>query len=70
MCCCLVRARVLLSCAQAWEKDAKQQVDKDVEFAKGSPFPPLSDMWEDIYQGAPPPFIRAVEYGKSISAKA
>jgi len=48
------------------EKDAKKAIDSDVEFAKQSPFPPLNELWADIYTDAPPPFIRAVEYPASI----
>jgi len=51
---------------KAVDKEAKAQVEKDVEFARKSPFPPLEELQHDVYADAPPPFIRAVEYPKSI----
>ncbi len=42
------------------------QLEADLEYAKSSPFPPLGDLFTDVYAGSPPPFIRTCEYPQSI----
>ncbi len=53
---------------KALDKEAKALLEKDVEYAKASPFPPLSDLWTDIYSGEPPGFVRACEYPSSVKS--
>lgn len=44
------------------DKEARAQVDKEVEEAKASPEPPLKDFWTDIYYaGTEPDFLRGVD---------
>jgi len=54
---------------KAVEKEVKKMADDDVEFAKSSKVPPPEELTADVHHGAPPPFIRAVEYSKSIVNK-
>jgi len=47
---------------KAFDKAAKQEVDKAVEEAKASPEPDVKDLWTDIYyKGTEPPFMRGRE---------
>jgi len=51
------------------EKEVKKMADDDVEFAKSSKDPPLEEVTSDIHRGSQPPFVRAVEYPKSVVTK-
>jgi len=55
---------------KAIDNKARAEVDKAVEFAEQSPKPPAEDLYTDVYRGAPPPYIRAVDPSKSIVNKA
>jgi len=48
---------------------ARSEVDEAVEFAEKSPIPPAEQLYTDIYQGDPPPYIRTVDPSKSIVNK-
>jgi pyruvate dehydrogenase E1 component alpha subunit len=50
------------------EKEIRKQVDEEVEEAKKSPFPANEEGLKEIYNDAPPPFIRHVEYPASVHA--
>jgi pyruvate dehydrogenase E1 component alpha subunit len=50
------------------EKEIRKQVDEEVEEAKKSPFPANEEGLKEIYNDAPPPFIRHVEYPASVNA--
>jgi pyruvate dehydrogenase E1 component alpha subunit len=51
------------------DKDIKETVDIAVEKAKASPQPPMNELFEHIYSGAPPEVVRNVELSKSVSPK-
>jgi len=55
---------------KAIDNKARAEVDKAVEFAEQSPKPPAEDLYTEVYRGAPPPYIRAVDPSKSIVNKA
>lgn len=48
------------------DKEVRVKVDQETEAAKAGAEPPLSELVADIYVGAPPPFIRHVEYENSL----
>lgn len=51
------------------EKAIKKRVDKEVAFAKKSPELPQEEIWDDIYtNGERPPFVRHVDYEKSLGS--
>jgi TPP-dependent pyruvate/acetoin dehydrogenase alpha subunit len=42
-------------------KEIYKQIDAAVERAQAAPELTSEQVWEDIYQGTPPPFIRAAD---------
>jgi len=52
---------------KAIDKEIKQEVDEAAEKAKAAPQPPVSELFEHIYHGAPPKIVRHVELSKSVS---
>jgi len=52
------------------DKEARQEVEKAVETAQKSPLPAPEELYTEVYRGAPPPYIRAVDPAKSIVNKA
>jgi pyruvate dehydrogenase E1 component alpha subunit len=48
------------------EKSVRQEVDVAAKKADEAPQPELKELYEHIYTGAQPPYIRAVEMNKSI----
>jgi len=53
---------------KALDQSIKKQVDEESEKAKQAPWPSLEQTYTDIYQGKPPPFIRATELSNSVVA--
>ncbi len=49
------------------DKEVKEQVDIAAEKAKNDPQPPLHELYENIYAGAPPTTVRAVQLDQSVS---
>jgi len=54
---------------KALEKEAKKIVQEAIDFATQSSPPQAAELYTDIYHGTPPPFIRAVDYAKSVTAQ-
>jgi pyruvate dehydrogenase E1 component alpha subunit len=50
---------------KAIEKEARVQVDKVVKFAQAAQELPVDQMFEDIYTGTQPPFVRHVDHNNS-----
>jgi pyruvate dehydrogenase E1 component alpha subunit len=51
------------------DKDIKERVDIAAEKAKASPQPPVHELYENIFHGAPPKIVRDVEMSTSVSPK-
>lgn len=51
------------------DKEIKERVDVAAEKAKGSPQPPVHELYEHIYAGVPPSIVRGVELSQSVSPK-
>lgn len=75
---CIDKVKNLLL-AQGWvdqaqlkaiDKEIRVAVDKTVEFAKNSKELETHEMFTDVYRGAPPPFIRTVDYRNSVKFQA
>jgi pyruvate dehydrogenase E1 component alpha subunit len=71
-CLLLVRNRLLESGwateadFKAIDRDARAEIQSAIQFAESSPFPAPEQLIADIQIGAPPPFIRNVEFETSI----
>jgi len=53
---------------KAMEREVRAQVEKEAEAADAQAELPVSELYTDIYRGAPPPFIRAPDPALSIRA--
>lgn len=51
---------------KAIDKEIRKLVDASVKFAKSAEELPVDEMYTEIYSGAPPPYIRAVDIEKSV----
>jgi pyruvate dehydrogenase E1 component alpha subunit len=48
------------------EKDIRKTIDSDAEEAKDAGELPIGELFTDVYRGAPPPFIRTVDFRRSV----